>query len=182
MKKILLGLFFVMFAMQVNAATYNLYNTQADAVNDQSVILSGSAVGDGDKTSFNSTSGTFERFLTVTPSTNTFTLGGGSPDIATTLTKLMIEGVTNVFGYTSFDNSSYSVTGSTSGTDLTLVGLLQEGTVYKIALDWTKTAGVVGSVDINVGAVPVPAAVWLFGSALMGLVGVSRRKSTAVAA
>jgi len=31
-------------------------------------------------------------------------------------------------------------------------------------------------------ATPIPAAVWLFGSALMGLVGVSRRKSTAVAA
>jgi len=30
--------------------------------------------------------------------------------------------------------------------------------------------------------VPVPAAVWLFGSALMGLFGASRRKSTAVAA
>jgi len=29
---------------------------------------------------------------------------------------------------------------------------------------------------------PIPAAVWLFGSALMGLFGVSRRKSTAVAA
>lgn len=33
-----------------------------------------------------------------------------------------------------------------------------------------------------VGAVPVPAAAWLFGSALMGLVGVSRRKSSAVVA
>jgi len=31
-------------------------------------------------------------------------------------------------------------------------------------------------------AVPVPAAVWLFGSALIGLFGASRRKSTAVAA
>jgi len=31
-------------------------------------------------------------------------------------------------------------------------------------------------------ATPIPAAVWLFGSALMGLFGVSRRKSTAVAA
>ncbi len=39
---------------------------------------------------------------------------------------------------------------------------------------------VVGVSDAS--AVPLPAAVWLFGSALMGLVGVSRRKSTAVAA
>jgi len=35
---------------------------------------------------------------------------------------------------------------------------------------------------LSASAVPVPAAVWLFGSALMGLFGVSRRKSTAVAA
>ncbi|MGJ0491434.1 hypothetical protein [Methylobacter sp.] len=33
------------------------------------------------------------------------------------------------------------------------------------------------SLDINAAAVPVPAAIWLFGSALMGLVGFSRRKT-----
>ncbi|MET0053134.1 MAG: VPLPA-CTERM sorting domain-containing protein [Candidatus Thiodiazotropha sp.] len=31
-------------------------------------------------------------------------------------------------------------------------------------------------VDLNVSAVPVPAAVWLFGSGLLGLVGLNRRK------
>ncbi len=36
--------------------------------------------------------------------------------------------------------------------------------------------------SMTVSAVPIPAAVWLFGSALMGLVGVSRRKSSAVVA
>jgi len=36
--------------------------------------------------------------------------------------------------------------------------------------------------SMSVSAVPIPAAVWLFGSALMGLVGVSRRKSSAVVA
>jgi hypothetical protein len=30
-----------------------------------------------------------------------------------------------------------------------------------------------------VSAVPVPAAVWLFGSGLLGLVGISRRKKSA---
>jgi len=35
---------------------------------------------------------------------------------------------------------------------------------------------------LHTAAVPVPAAVWLFGSALMGLFGVSRRKSSAIAA
>jgi len=31
----------------------------------------------------------------------------------------------------------------------------------------------------NVAAVPVPAAAWLFGSGLLGLIGVARRKKTA---
>jgi hypothetical protein len=33
------------------------------------------------------------------------------------------------------------------------------------------------SLDVNAQAVPVPAAIWLFGSALMGLAGFSRRKT-----
>jgi hypothetical protein len=35
------------------------------------------------------------------------------------------------------------------------------------------------SLTLNVGAVPVPAAVWLFGTALVGLVGFSKRKKAA---
>ena len=38
------------------------------------------------------------------------------------------------------------------------------------------------TVNATINEVPVPAAVWLFGSALMGLVGASRRKSASVAA
>ena len=46
------------------------------------------------------------------------------------------------------------------------------------ALNVTFSDGTVLSVDINVvPAVPVPAAVWLFGSGLLGLVGVARRKA-----
>jgi hypothetical protein len=39
-----------------------------------------------------------------------------------------------------------------------------------------------GTLAINAGTapVPLPAAVWLFGSGLMGLVGVSRRRKAAV--
>ncbi len=40
-------------------------------------------------------------------------------------------------------------------------------------------AGTMGAipVSLNISAVPVPAAVWLFGSGLLGLVGVARRKA-----
>lgn len=43
------------------------------------------------------------------------------------------------------------------------------------ALNVTFSDGTVLSVDIQV--VPVPAAVWLFGSGLLGLVGIARRRS-----
>jgi len=35
------------------------------------------------------------------------------------------------------------------------------------------------SIELNVSTIPVPAAVWLFGSGLLGLIGVSRRRRTA---
>lgn len=47
---------------------------------------------------------------------------------------------------------------------------------------YSFTAANVSSNGGNVGNVPVPAAIWLFGSALMGLVGVARRKSQATLA
>ncbi|TGD71959.1 VPLPA-CTERM sorting domain-containing protein [Mangrovimicrobium sediminis] len=39
--------------------------------------------------------------------------------------------------------------------------------------------GALKTVTFNVSAVPVPAAVWLFGSALLGLTGVTRRRKAA---
>ena len=48
--------------------------------------------------------------------------------------------------------------------------------------DWQDGNGASVTVDyvgaqVNVSAVPVPAAVWLFGSGLIGLVGIARRRS-----
>ena len=42
---------------------------------------------------------------------------------------------------------------------------------------WTFTTTAGSSYSMSVTAVPVPAAVWLFGSGLIGLVGIARRKS-----
>jgi hypothetical protein len=45
---------------------------------------------------------------------------------------------------------------------------------------WSATDGITGNVvsgDLTVSAVPVPAAVWLFGSGLVGFAGLNRKKS-----
>jgi hypothetical protein len=49
------------------------------------------------------------------------------------------------------------------------------GTFWRINLDGVDSA--VGPVDPNPNAVPLPGAVWLFGSALAGFAGFGRRKS-----
>ncbi len=68
--------------------------------------------------------------------------------------------------------------------DLTDFGLVSGATINSLAITMTQddvvdtiqvaTLSLVGS--LNTTAVPVPAAVWLFGSGLLGLVGVARRK------
>ena len=45
---------------------------------------------------------------------------------------------------------------------------------YSATSDWHEA--VLGSALVRISAVPVPAAVWLFGSGLLGLVGLARRK------
>jgi hypothetical protein len=50
------------------------------------------------------------------------------------------------------------------------------GNAYTVHLEGTYT----GEIEIAPPAVPVPAAVWLFGSGLLGLVGVARRKKASV--
>lgn len=58
----------------------------------------------------------------------------------------------------------------------------QAGQVYTIALGgngvgtWSQN---VAGYELNISAVPVPAAVWLFGSALMGYLGLQKRKMAA---
>lgn len=90
-------------------------------------------------------------------------------------------------------NVSESVNGSgelsLSG-DLILGGGAGPNTYPSIfGLTWSSFLGVptafqnilVGSLNLAPSAVPVPAAVWLFGSALAGMVGVGRRKSALAA-
>jgi hypothetical protein len=52
---------------------------------------------------------------------------------------------------------------------------LQEGVGYDINWEWDNSDRPL----VGVSAIPVPAAAWLFGSGLLGLIGVARRKKTA---
>lgn len=64
--------------------------------------------------------------------------------------------------------------------DETYNGLLLTGTLANgTAISADIFNGVVGSQIILMQAVPLPAAVWLFGSGLLGLVSIARRKHTA---
>lgn len=77
---------------------------------------------------------------------------------------------------------SFNFTGANGGFEfadgLDPVGL--SAGVYR--LDVFGPSNFTVSFTDSVGEVPVPAAVWLFGSALMGLFGVSRRKSSSALA
>ncbi len=69
--------------------------------------------------------------------------------------------------------------------DVTLLGLEQNSGLYNaVQVAWGGAPGQndlnisigVANDDDNIGAVPIPGAVWLLGSGLLGLVGIRRRK------
>ena len=75
-----------------------------------------------------------------------------------------------------------STTGSAAGYLDFTGGSLQQGAVGgNVLINWdgdaNSNAGVISTGKLEVSAVPVPAAVWLFGSGLLGLVGIARRKA-----
>ena len=75
----------------------------------------------------------------------------------------------------SINNGNFIIGGFTSATGwVGGVGTLSGDNIYSITF-----AGITGSeLVIDIAAIPVPAAVWLFGSGLLGLAGVARRKAS----
>ncbi len=83
-----------------------------------------------------------------------------------------------------FDSDASLTTGWSEGlslsfdVDASLVGQLVQIGFTNTAVDYGATGVVYDNLNVGVAAVPVPAAAWLFGSALLGLMGISRRRAS----
>lgn len=112
-------------------------------------------------------------FLTNLPSPGqTVTIGSGCTGCATSTTPdgLFVSMGAVPIAMTNFESAFPLVSGSISGI------LLNDQTPlpgYYMGMDFTSITAT------NVSAVPIPSAVWLFGSGLLGLVGLARRKANA---
>lgn len=81
---------------------------------------------------------------------------------------------------TAADIVAYSVGGATPSNLNTISFLAEANQIYTIAIGGYRNGSWGETIDgykLTVSQVPVPGAVWLFGSALMGLVGFQRRKT-----
>jgi len=84
----------------------------------------------------------------------------------------------NIFGFGS-DRPTYLIHDATVDSVNGLTFNVEAGQVYTIAVGGHEFGSVFGPTadyKLTVNAVPVPAAVWLFGSALAGLLGFNRRR------
>ena len=186
----LLGLGALLIAGQVSAETISLTPSVTPVTVDNPFTLtvqgteffndvsSGSIFVTWDSTDMTLTSSLAD--IAASAGTNGFPLDFGVNTITTSgsLTTLSATFATfgTVFGPT-FDFFSMDfVAISPPGSSILDIGIGAHG-------DWQDGAGVailgvnyVGA-QVNVNAVPVPAAVWLFGSGLIGLVGIARRKT-----
>lgn len=145
-------------------------NVIGSDINISLLILDGTASSDGSYTA--------DALMNFDTAANTITIVGTvDPFVATSQT--LLSG--------SFDSFSYSVVGGNefftgTGPDIKSCALLCEigvdpNTPFEFfGISIESVNGTVISTDIVNTAVPVPAAVWLFGSGLIGLVGIARRK------
>lgn len=125
---------------------------------------------------------------------NSVTSGIGDVDFSTTinfstLDGTIINGVIDLASFTTPVTDVFEIGGWTLDIDSLVVG--QSGAVVELdgtgiisgygytptPVNWGFSAQTASSYSMTITAVPVPAAVWLFGSGLIGMVAVARRKT-----
>jgi hypothetical protein len=153
MKKILvvLSLMLTAFSFQANAASLSWTSAPLDGT---------AAIFGGDPTALLGVAVVPKKGTSINHAW-TFAVTGGSMNVGIQLTDIPSWLKSATFG--SFDLLASNFT-----------GVLAAGS-YTINLIG-KTVGANSSYSLRVAETPIPAAVWLFGSALMGLVGVKRRQ------
>jgi hypothetical protein len=170
MKKVLvvLGLAMSAFSFQASAATFNL-----GAVNDDFNFSHKLTTADKDVSTK-----TFSDTWNFTAPAN----GGIGVSATNTWLKLIseIQNFSATLDGIDLDKSSSTIilpNGVNSTTQVLLGGIFGSAAGHhKLVISGTTVGSYGGS--IAVAQTPIPAAIWLFGSALMGLTGMSRRKST----
>ena len=87
------------------------------------------------------------------------------------------------FSFTSATAHALTPVDNASGTSLEGLGIMTDGNMSELVLAYNDNALGTGDSDFDdmlvraeFSAVPVPAAVWLFGSGLLGLIGMARRR------
>lgn len=147
------------FALDAGASvTATSFDIEATAF---TIVTTGAPIDIADTTfTLTSTSGSYDIFFGM----GTF---GGDINVGSLLTATFTQ--MNVINL----GADYQFFGDVTYTGGSLAGNLQGGRIEGV---FTETGAVVAKLG-PVSAVPVPAAAWLFGSGLIGLAGIARRKA-----
>lgn len=122
--------------------------------------VSGAGVSDGD-----------------TANVNFFSSGAGGSTVSLTGAPLPASSFLTIEGW-SFELSTLNVIDQTSVLlSLKGTGILTGNGFDATSATWTFSSRSMNSYDMSIATVPVPAATWLFGSGLIGLAGIARRKA-----
>jgi hypothetical protein len=157
----------------IEAGTVVRFN-KVDQLSRSVSIGSYSATGD---TGLNATSETIYAFLGTDVNSPTTFLAGVSTEGSANLTPAgLTSGVNAVVLTNSADFGQYTGERSTQTNFLDYLPLVNDATKWNIIVGGSQEAQVPSTTNFTVTAVPAPAAIWLFGSAFAGLIGINRRK------
>lgn len=162
-KKLVLLFAMLFIAIQANASVIDLGDFDA-------------SVGHSDSYLFNSENGLTAGTPVDASVIFTISNAGSGASAAITAVSLELNSFINIdnFGAT-LDGTALTLSSGSGGTTALFEGMLANGPhTLLFSGDVTGSAGGIINGAIAVQAVPLPAAVWLFGSALIGLVGFRR--------